>query len=66
MEKDQIYYVPLASNDALQVMRRAPADGEGLSRIAEILGTRRDGYNPFPLGAQGERTFLFTSCRAPA
>lgn len=66
MEQNQIYYEPLASNDALQVMHRAPTDGEGLSKIAELLGTRRDGYDPFPLDAQGERTFLFTGCRIPA
>ena len=65
MEENQIYYEPLASNDALQVMQRAPTDGEGFSKIAEILGTQKEGYDPFPVDAQGERTFLFGDCRVP-
>jgi hypothetical protein len=67
MDTNQIHYSLLAANDALNVMvEQAPSNGDGLSRIADILGSRKAGYDPFPSDAQGTRHFLFTSCRLSA
>jgi hypothetical protein len=63
MENNTISYDLLESSDALNVMQQAPTFGDGLNKIAEILGTRKQGYDPFPSDAQGNRYFLFTSCR---
>ncbi|GEM_PF-4643854 len=64
LEQNRLFYSVVATNDALSIMQAAPKDGDGMSKIAEILGTRPAGYDPFPSDANGERHFLFSGCSA--
>ncbi|MGH7662448.1 MAG: hypothetical protein ACRENA_16210 [Vulcanimicrobiaceae bacterium] len=63
IEQNRLFYSVVDANDALGIMQAAPKEGDGMSKIAEILGARPAGYDPFPTNANGERHFLFTACK---